>query len=76
MAAIVRKFTKFNDAEFTAEHVTIYDDGTVKTTSQSRFEYEKQIQNSWHPQKDWKKSLYVVRNTQRSNILQFQPRTK
>lgn len=75
MKKIVRKFTKFNNTEFTAEHITIYDDGTVASTLQHRFEYEQQkIQDIRNKQAKWEKNVHELCNSQKPNILQFPPR--
>lgn len=72
------KWTIFDDRSHEAVTTTIDNQGNVSVTRQSRFDYERKhsISNSRHPQRTWKKSVSVVRDTQKSNILQFRPKSK
>lgn len=67
----MKQFTTFDDRTHEAVTTRIDNQGNISVTRQPRFDYEHSISNSRHPQTTWKESVSVVRNTQKSNILQF-----
>ena len=69
----IYNYTYFDDRSNEAVHTMIIDNN-VKTTREPRFEYGQRTKNQRNQQKDWSKSVHELGNTQRNNLLIFQPR--
>ena len=71
---MTRTFTVFDDRNNTAITTTV-NNGTVATSKESRFDYEKSIQNKRYPQRTWSSNVSNVCLPSKSNILQFPKRS-